>query len=429
MKRSIIRFFIRQKVRAYLKKHKPLLVFVTGSVGKTVTKQAIATVLSEKHRVRAHDNTHDDRELGLACALVGIEYPEDPGSIGQWRAVLAAMDVRIAESKDVDVIVQEIRTTKPGDIVALTKDYAPDIAVVTSVSEENMQIFGSLDAVATEELSIANIAKLTVIGRDDVDARFAPLAETQNIDTYGIGEQAEYRLVLEPADPLDGRIGKMLTPEWGELSVTVQLVGDHNLKSAAAAACVGAKLGLTSRELAVGVSKIKPVAGRMNLLRGLERSTIIDDSYQANPSTVAAAMNTLLGTDTPQRIAVLGSMSDLAGSSGQAHEIIGLMCKPDQLDWVITIGDDAEKYLAPAAQKSGCQVKSFKTPYQAGGFAHSVLKPGATVLVTGSCDGIFAEEAVKVLLHDTEDEEKLVRQTPYWLAKKDALFDHEVAED
>lgn len=428
MMKQIIRSLLEKKTRTYLEKHRPLLILVAGSVGKTSTKQAIATVLSEKYRVRAHDGNHNTH-FSVPTAIMGVEYPEDPRSIGQWRAVLAAMRLRIKQEKDVDVIVQELGTDTPGDIEQFGRYLTADVAVVTAVSEEHMEFFESLDAVAQEELSIARFAKLTVVNRDDVAEDFAKYADTHTIDTYGLGEKAEYRLVAEPASPLEGRIGKLVTPEWGEVPVTLQLVGDHSLKSAVAAVCVGAKLGLTSQQVAVGVSKIKPVAGRMQVLRGLEGSTIIDDTYNSSPLAAQAALKTLTTVDAPQRIAILGSMNELGNASAQAHEKIGLLCDPSEIEWVITIGDDAAKYLAPAALKNGCQVKTFSDPYRAGGFVHKVLKPGAIVLAKGSQNGVFAEETVKILLHSTEDEEKLVRQSPTWLKKKDDQFDRPVAED
>lgn len=426
--KKIIRRLLEQKVKKYLKKHQPLLVIVAGSVGKTSTKQAIATVLSEKYRIRAHSGNHNTH-FSVPTAIMGVEYPENPRSIGEWRTVLQAMNLRIKGEKDVDVIIQELGTDTPGDIAQFGRYLTADIAVVTAVSEEHMEFFESLDAVAQEELSIAKFAKLTIVNRDDVAEDFAKYADTHNIDTYGLGEKAEYRLVVEPANPLDGRIGKLLTPEWGESSVTMQLVGEHSLKGALAAATVGAKLGLTSQQVVIGLSKIKPVAGRMQVLRGLENSTIIDDTYNSSPLAAVAALKVLTDIETPQRIAILGSMNELGNTSAQAHEKIGMLCDPNKIEWVVTIGDDAQKYLAPAALKNGCQVKSFVSPYEAGGFVHSVLKHGAVVLAKGSQNGVFAEEAVKVLLHSTEDEEKLVRQSPYWLKKKDDQFDRPVPED
>lgn len=427
MKKIILRL-IERKTRAYISKHKPLLVLVAGSVGKTSTKQAVATVLSEKYRVRAHDGNHNTH-FSVPTAIMGVEYPHNPRSVSEWRMVLRAMNLRIKGEKDVDVIVQELGTDTPGDIAQFGRYLTPDIAIVTAVSEEHMEFFGTLEDVAKEELSIAKFAKLTIINRDDVSEDYAKYADTHSIDTYGLGEKAEYRLAIEPANPLDGRIGKLITPEWGETSITVQLTGEHSLKAALAAACVGAKLGLTSQQVVMGLSKIKPVPGRMQVLRGQESSVIIDDTYNSSPLAVEAALKTLVEIEAPQRIAILGSMNELGNMSAQAHEKAGKSCDPSKIEWVVTIGADAKKYLAPAALANGCQVKSFDNPYFAGGFVHSVLKPGAVILAKGSQNGVFAEEAVKVLLHSTEDEEKLVRQSEYWLKKKDDQFDRPVPED
>lgn len=428
MFKKILQKLIEGKTARYLKKHKPVLVVVTGSVGKTSTKYAIATVLSEKYRVRAHLGNHN-AALSAPLAIIGVEYPENIRSLSAWREVLKAMDMRIKGEKDVDVIVQELGTDAPGDIAAFGRYLRPDIAVVTAVSEEHMEFFGTLDAVAKEELAIAKYAKRTIINRDDIDVKYAEFAEPQEIDTYGMGEKAEYRLDVSDASPLEGRIGKLYCPEWEEVPLNMQLVGDHSLKSAVAAACVGAKLGLTSEQVAVGVSKIKAAPGRMQVLRGVEKTTLIDDTYNASPLAVEAALKTLYAIDAPMRIAILGSMNELGETSADAHKKVGMFCDPKKLDWVITIGKDAEQYLAPAAADKGCQVRAFLDPYSAGSFAHSVLQKGAVVLAKGSQNGVFAEEAIKILLHSTDDEERLVRQSDAWLKTKEQQFAHAVPED
>lgn len=428
MLKKIVLYLLERNARAYLKKHKPLVIAVTGSVGKTVTKQAVATVLAEKFRVRTDPGNHNSW-FGVPMVITGVDYPDDPHSFSKWRAVLAAQKARLNEQKDVEAIVVELGSDRPGDIARFRRYLTPDVAVVTAVSEMHMETFDTLEAVAQEVLGVAAFSKLTIIGRDDIDETYARFADTHTIDTYGLGEKAEYRLIVEPASPLDGRIGRLKTPEWGELTVTMQLIGDHSLKAAAASACVGAKLGMTSPQLTTGISKVKPTPGRMNPLRGQEGSTIIDDTYGANPLSTQQALLTLMNVEAPQRIAVVGSMNGLGVKSPQLHEQVGTVCHPDKLDWLVTIGEEAGTFLAPAAQKNGCQVKSFQTPYQAAAFVHKQLKPGAVVLIKGSRDGVYAEEAVKVLLHVTEDEALLVRQSPYWLARKDELFDKPVAED
>lgn len=422
MFKNFVLMLMERKVKKYFKKHHPKLVVVVGSVGKTSTKMAIATVLAEKYRVRTHDGNHN-MNVSVPPALLGIEFPEKVHSIKAWRTVLKAMDIRIREEADVDVIVQELGTDHIGDIPYFKKYLRPDVAVVTAISDEHMENFPSLDDVAKEELSVASFSKLTVVNDDDVDTKYAKYANTTNIDTYGLNENSEYRLVLQPADPLDGRMGKIIAPEWGELPVALQLFGNQSLKAAAAAACVAAKLGLSAEQTAVGISKIRPSKGRMNVFKGQKNTTIIDDTYNASPLAVKAALETLYQTDAAQRIAILGSMNELGQSSAASHKAIGALCDPMKLEWVVTIGSDAAKYLAPEAKHHGCEVKSFSSPYLAGGFVHSVLRPGGVVLAKGSQNGVFAEEAVKILLHNIEDEDQLVRQGEYWEGVKERAFD------
>jgi UDP-N-acetylmuramoyl-tripeptide--D-alanyl-D-alanine ligase len=420
MFKKLIQFLLESRTKAYLQKHKPKVVVVAGSVGKTSTKMAIATVLGEAYRVRLHEGNHNTH-LSVPLAVMGVEYPSNIRSIKEWWTVFGAINLRINQPDDAEVIVQELGADSPGDLKAF-KYLQPDVAVITAVSPEHMEFFKTMDAVAKEELSVAKWSKLTVINRDDIDEGYAKFAETTNIDTYGIGEKAEYRVVIEPASPLEGRIGHLITPEWGEVPINLQLVGDHSLKAAAAAAAVGAKMGLSSQQVAIGVSKIVPTKGRMQVLRGLDETTIIDDTYNSSPLAAEAALKTLYAIESPQRIALLGSMNELGETSQEAHRKIGELCVPDKLSWVVTIGDDANNYLAPAAQKKGCQVRTFKTPNDAGTFIHGVLQPGTVVLAKGSQNGVYAEEAVKIFLHSTEDEDKLVRQTPDWLETKEKQF-------
>jgi len=164
---------------------------------------------------------------------------------------------------------------------------------------------------------------------------------------------------------------------------------------------------------------IEPVLGRMNPLRGVRETTIIDDTYNSSPDAVIAALRTLYLIDAPQRVTILGSMNELGAQSAQYHQQVGAQCDPNFLDWVIVIGEEATRYLAPAAKTNGCQVATFPDPISAGAFANEVLVEGGVLLVKGSQNGVFAEEAVKILLHDELEEEKLlVRQDAEWMAKK-----------
>jgi UDP-N-acetylmuramoyl-tripeptide--D-alanyl-D-alanine ligase len=159
----------------------------------------------------------------------------------------------------------------------------------------------------------------------------------------------------------------------------------------------------------------------MNMLRGQKKSIILDDTYNSSPVAASAALQMLYSMPSVQRIAVLGDMNELGASSQEEHEKLGQMCDPSLLAWVVTIGEQSEKYLAPAARIRGCQVRSFKNAIDAGTFVHSVLEEGAVTLVKGSQGGIYAEEAVKIICN-MEDSNQLVRQSPEWLKTKSDFF-------
>lgn len=423
MFRKIIQITFEHLAKKYLKRHKPKLVVVTGSVGKTSTKTAIATVLAEKFRVRMQDGNHNT-DMSVPLAILGVQYPSDVRSVSAWVNVYKAAKLRISEPTDVDVIVQELGTDHPGDVKHFGRYLRPDIAVVTAVTPEHMEYFGTMEAVAKEELAVAKYSKTTVINRDDIDQAYAKYAHTNDVYTYGVSEQSEYRIDFLDANATDGIMGKFISPEWEDLSINLQVIGVPAIKAATAAALVGVRLGLSAKEVAVGVSKITPVNGRMNLLRGINGSTIIDDTYNSSPAAAIASLDTLYALEASQRIAILGSMNELGDFSEQAHKQIGDYCDPTRLAWVVTIGDEAEKYLAPAAHLKGCQVRSFKSPYDAGAFVNSQLSPDTVVLAKGSQNGVFAEEAVKILLHTNEDDKFLVRQSPQWLAIKQRQYQH-----
>ncbi len=423
---SMFKHFIQRRlenyVTAYFKHHPEVkLVVVAGSAGKTSTKNAIATVLSQKYRVALHEGNHNT-DISVPVAILGIEYPTNIRSLGAWISVFRAARRRIYEPTGVDVIVQELGTDHPGDMAVFARYLRPDIGVIVSITDEHMEAFGTVDAVAAEEFTAVNFSKLAIINRDDIAAKYASLITNPSLDTYGTTAAAEYRFESSDFSIEDGYKGFVITPEYAEsFAARIKVLGEHSLRPAMGAVAVAVKLGMAPPEIAAGLEKIQPVPGRMNVLRGVKDSVIIDDTYNSSPLTASSALQTLYSLQAPQRIAILGSMNELGALSQEEHEKLGAMCDPSMLAWVITVGDEAEKYLAPAARARGCSVKSFKTAIDAGGFAHGIIEQGAIILAKGSQGNIYLEEAVKVLCMMTDDV-KLVRQSDDWLAIKQDFF-------
>lgn len=423
MFKKFIQARLERAAKKYFQKHRDVkLVVVVGSVGKTSTKVAIGTVLNEKYRIRLHDGNHNS-EISAPLAILGVEYPGNLRHPGEWFGIFRAINKRIKEPADVDVIVQELGTDAPGQIPHFGSYLKPDIAVVTSVSAEHMEFFKTLDAVAAEELSAANFSKIALINRDDIDGKYAVDITNPYLNTYGTTDVAEYHFTTSDYTYENGFTGLFSGFEWETpVETTVHVVGEHSIRAAVAAGAVGAKIGLSPAEISSGMSKIRAVNGRMNILPGLQDSVIIDDTYNSSPLAVESALRALYQMSVPQKIVVLGSMNELGDTSAEAHEAVGALCEPSEIAHVITVGEEAEKYLAPAAKSRGCHVVSFKNALEAGAYVHKVMEPHAAILFKGSQGGIYLEEAVKIVLHSVEDQEKLVRQSPAWMAKKQAFF-------
>lgn len=422
MFKSYVQRKLEKYVVKYFKHHPEVkLVVVAGSVGKTSTKRAIATLLSQRYRVALHEGNHNT-PMSVPVAILGIEYPTNVHSIGAWLSVFRAAKERIKEPTGVDVIIQELGADQPGDIAHFGTYLKPDIGVVTAVTPEHMEFFHTLDAVAKEELTAANFSKLAIINRDDIDGKYAELLTNENIDTYGTTGAAEYRFETEDFSLEDGHKGNVIIPEFADpIQVKLKLLGEHSLRPAMGAVAVAVKLGLSAIEIAKGLQAVHPVPGRMNILRGIDETIVIDDTYNSSPVAAASALQALYSLQVPERVAILGSMNELGDSSKDEHEKLGRMCDPNLLAWVVTVGEEAEKHLAPAARARGCQVKSFKRAIDAGAFVRSITQPGAAILAKGSQNGGYLEEAVKVLCVMSEDDE-LVRQSPEWLKIKEDFF-------
>ena len=377
---------------------------------------AISTVLQTSQRVLWQEGNYNDR---VTVPLIFFDHiAPNIVNVFAWLKIFFQNERAIRRPYAYDVVVAELGTDGPGFMA----DFAyikPDIAVVTAVSPEHMEYFGTLDAVAREELTILNFAKQTLVNVDDTPAEYL---RDRDYVSYGMETSAHYHITGQTSHGLKGQTITLQLGEKDSFTLKVPLLGKPGAKIVLAAAAVAHLFGLPRQTIQKGVAEISAFAGRMQILQGVKDSTIIDDTYNASPIAAKAALDVLQSGEAPQRIAILGTMNEMGAHSPEAHREVAEHCDPGKLDWVITIGRDAEEYLAPVAKERGCQVKSFLDPYGAGRFAKRQLQKGAAVLVKGSQNRVFAEEAIKTLLADKSDEAKLVRQSAYWMGVKRKQF-------
>lgn len=418
--KTIIVRILEWQTRRLLASSDTKVIGVAGSIGKTSTKLMIARSLSKLHAVRYQEGNYN-APVTVPLVLFGHKNPGRVTNVLAWLKIILLNELQLLRTYPYEYVVLELGTDAPGDLSKFANYLSLDIAIVTAVTPEHMQFFDSLDAVAKEELEIFRFTKQGLMNIDLVDTRY--LKENQinvPVTTYGKSAAADYQLRIE----VESRRFSIVKNDEILLSDSYPFLQLPRLYTVTAAVAVLQLLGIRDDELLETIKRTmeEPTPGRLNILKGIKQSIILDDTYNASPDAMKLALNILYGVVAPQKIAVLGSMNELGSSSPDEHAAIGSYCDASQISLLITIGEDAKNYLAPAAKIAGCEVKSFLSPIEAGEYLAEHLRDGAFILAKGSQNRVFAEEAIKPLLKNRQDEQLLVRQTPYWIQKKQQQF-------
>lgn len=376
------------QVRRLRKGHDFKIIGVAGSIGKTSTKLAIAKVLASEKRVRFQEGNYNDI-ISVPLVFFGQEMPP-LWNFFAWVWLIIKNEFQIYFWFPFDFVVVELGTDAPGQIIQFKKYLHLDIAVVTAVTPEHMEFFETVEKVAEEEWSVRFFADKIFANRDLCQVLPKDLNLNQ-VSFYGKDPDQNYR------------------PE---------VVSSVQLYSINIAVTLAKIFKISDEKIKEAVKKIQSFAGRMQKLKGIKNSIIIDDTYNASPDAVRIALDTLYKFEAPQRIAILGMMNELGATSESEHKKVGKYCDPKLLNMVVTVGKDANAFLAPEARKRGCEVYEAKNAADAGNFVKDKIESGAVILGKGSQNGVFVEEALKLLLSDKSDISKLVRQNEEWLKKK-----------
>lgn len=339
----------------------PLVVGITGSIAKTSTKEQVAEVLAERWVV-LRNNANENNEVGLPLTLL-----------------------RLAPEHEVAVL--EMGMYVPGDIASLAALARPTIGVVTAVRGTHLARAGSIDAIerGKRELVEALPAGGTAVlnGDDPRVARMAAaLPPTVNVITYGLGDTADVRAV-EIQSMAERGMRFRLRTGGEEVEVDSPALGRHGVHNALAAAAVGLAAGMDAPAIARGLRRPYSAPHRSTLL-DLGPWRVLDDSYNAAPDSMAAALD-LLASLPGRHVAVLGEMLELGDASAEAHREVGAHAGLTA-DVLIAIGPTAADYEAGAraAGMPAHAVHSIADRERAAALLLSELRPGDVVLLKGS---------------------------------------------
>lgn len=419
---------LRVLARRVVGRYHPVVVGVTGSVGKTSTVQACALVLSALGTVHVSPKNYNN-ELGAPLAVLGVD--SGGRSLFGWAAVIArgALLAYAPRRRYPAWLVLELAADKPGDLAYLVGFLGPRIGVVTTVAAAHLESFGTVSAVAAEKGTL--VAALPADGTAILNADEPLVAAMANLTsarvlTYGFKPQAGLQaksVRTTYSTDADGRLrgGIACAVSFGAASVPLQLpnvLGDAMIYAPLAALAVGVAQGLQLREAAAAVSSFTPPPGRLRLIAGIKRTSIIDDSYNSSPAAAQLAVRVLQSVPShdAKKIAVLGDMLELGAMTAAAHQELGAQVARAKVDTLVTVGE-LGRDIARGAREAGMfeqAVFTFPDPAAAGRFLQDRLEPGDVLLVKGS-QAVRMERIVKELMAEPQRAgELLVRQGREW---------------
>ena len=404
--------------RAILWRHEPRVIAITGSVGKTSTKDAIYTILKSSGSVRGSEKSFNS-ELGVPLSIIGAQSGWN--SPLAWLGVIGKGISQIFQKKGTypKTLVLEVGADRPGDISSIAKWLKPHVVVITRLPDVpvHIEFFPTVESLIQEKLSLARHLRkegTLVLNADDENVLAAKQEMRARTITYGMSEGANIRgSNLRLIDGLmfkadfDGKSFPVFLPDiYSEAYVSVALAG----------LAVAYALGLNIVSAIGALREYQTPPGRAKLIRGVDDSILIDDTYNSSPLACAAGLDMLSKLPFGHRkIAIIGDMLELGKHTVSAHQNIGKLAHESALI-LITVGLRA-KDVARGAEKAGMSRKNiFETEdwREAGEKMKEMLHEGDVIYIKGS-QGVRLENAVKMLMAEPERAgELLVRQDKEW---------------
>ena len=345
------------------------VVGITGSVGKTSTKEFVASVLSEKYKVHKTAGNYNN-EVGLPLTIFGIQ-------------------------EDDQIAVLEMGINTFGEMHRLSEVAKPDICVMTNIGQCHLENLIDRDGILRAKSEIFDFMnpKGTVVVNGD-DDKLATIHEVYGKApvTFGMNKQNAIW-----ADHIENRglLGSCADIHMGDevVHAIIPLPGEHMIYNAMAAAAVALQFGMSKEEIAAGISHVEAVAGRSHLVEAGDK-VIIDDCYNANPVSMKAAID-LLATAPGRKVAILGDMFELGENEKAMHGEVGEYAAEKGIDLILCVGELSEAMYQEAAGNGG-NAKYYETREALEEVLNEILQPGDTVLVKASHSMAF-EKLVKCI--------------------------------
>jgi len=406
--KKIIELILKILAKKLIKKFSPKVVGITGSVGKTTTRSCIAHVLKYKYKVLESIKNYNS-EIGLPLSILELEAPTKKKD---WIPLLKkAFQKAFFTEEYYEILVLEMGSDKPGDLTYLTSIVRPDVAIVTNVGHVHLENYNSRDELAFEKSTL--IRKLKPKGvaclnyDDDYTRQMENVTHNDNIVIkFGFDKNADF-YISNINQNKNGITANLHTYKNTFQIEAPALIGKHSLYAVLASWVVAKKFHIPIYQILAGLKTFKAPGSRLEIIPGENHMTLIDSSYNAEPSSVKAAIKTLKKMETKYRkIAILGDMMELGKEEENAHKDIGIFASQSRLDLVCFIGkrmkvayeafeNESSKYHKGAVFYEDIQEATLKIQKK--------LKKGDYILIKGS-RSMEMEKIVEEMREKTDEE-------------------------
>jgi UDP-N-acetylmuramoyl-tripeptide--D-alanyl-D-alanine ligase len=354
------------------------LIAVTGSAGKSTTKEMIAAILGRRLRVlRSPGNLNN--HYGLPLALLALE-PEH------------------------EVAVVELAMSAAGEIARLARLAEPDVGVVTNVAPVHLQFFDSVESIALAKRELVDFLAsrgergVAILNEDDERVRKFAEGFPGRVVSFGFSEKASFRAAQVMVSAGAGSSFRAITPD-GETQCTLPLPGRHNIQNALAAMAAASLFAIPLQEARRALAEFQNLHQRSEILMLPGEVTVINDCYNSNPLAMERMLEALAAwPGGRRRIVMAGEMLELGPASPELHRSVGRKCGQSGVSWLAAVQGDARFFLEGAAEAGipNDRLRFFPDPKEAGEFCRALLAPGDVVLVKGS-RGVHLERAIELL--------------------------------
>ena len=417
--RKIVLYFLKKFAKKRLKKFKGKVIGITGSVGKTSTKEAVYTVLNSKFKVLKNEGSMNT-EFGLPLTILELESGFNSPS--KWAVLLIKALFRSAKPLYSEVLVVEMGVDKPGDMDELLSIVNVDVAIMGPIAPVHMAEgqFNDLDEIFEEKSklvkSLDDEGIAILYADDDRVAGLSKGRSKKKTFTYGSVPEANYK-ATSVEESVEG-IEFYFSMEGRRVEAHVPILGKHHVSSILPAIVCGFVMGMDLEEVLAATKRYNLPPGRLNLLEGApEGSVIIDSSYNSSPKSCIEALKTLADLKPKtggKKIAILGNMNELGEKEETLHKEVGRHV-PSSCDILVTVGK-AASYMADSAEENGLKkVFRYKNVSELIDEFKTKVGENDIVLVKGSQNNVRLERFVKEVMKFPEKaKELLVRQGKHW---------------